>query len=374
MSTPLLSADAVVHLPATPLMPARPVRPAGHALHVATFLDHLALGEAGQCALSGLSMLTQLRHLMWRSQALGDGLRQHLGVRPGDRVLLALDDDLTVCLLLWALAREGVWCVVAPRAHDASTWQALGQVVQPRACVTTPAQLAHAQGLSTPGLVLWSDEALLEATFKRRLGAWYQQRSTPPAACAIDGVLGLHLAPDGDGGWWPMSISHRNVLASLGQCEAALGTRGALHAQSHWWQGLLGRGMLWPRPWGWPRQPVAWTARRAPWWAPARVGLPVACRVSAGAGSAWRALPSTDVRILGPACEGGGAGEICVKGPQVPAQVWQQPQANAALYTVEGHLRTGVMGRIDAQGLLHLSDANPHEMHAIADLSCDAFT
>lgn len=343
-------------------------------MHVASFLDHLALGEAGQCALVGLSLTTQLRQLMWRSQALGDGLRQHLGVEPGDRVLLCVDDDLTLSLLLWALAREGVWCVCVPRTTCEATWQAWARSVQPRAWVGSSALVPAAQALVHMGCGLWADEDLLEATFQRRLGAWYPQRTWPPTACAVDGVLGLHMVPDSAGPGWPMVISHRNVLASLGQCEAALGTRAGLHAQSHWWQGLLGRGMQWPRPCHLPHQAVAWTPRRAPWWTPSRVGLPVACRVSPEAGSAWRALPSTDVRILGPVGEGASVGEVCVKGPQVPAQVWRQPQANAHLYTVEGHLRTGVMGRIDAEGLLHLCDAPAHEVRAMPAIACDTFT
>lgn len=367
-------------LPHPTAMPPRPGHAhAGRSAHLASFMDHLALSEAGQRTLVGLSMRTQLRQLMWRSLALGDGLRHHLGVQAGDRVLLCVDDDLTLCLLLWALAREGVWCVCVPRTRCDATWQALALSVRPRAWVGAGALLPAAKGLARMGCALWTDDDLLEATFRRRLGAWYPMRTAPPVSSAVDGVLGLHLVPDEAGPWWPMVITHRNVLASLGQCEAALGTRTALHTQSLWWQGLLGRGMQWPWPGHLPHRPVAWTPRRAPWWTPTRVGLPVACRVSPHAGSAWRALPATDLRILGPASEGASVGEVCVKGPQVPAQVWNAPQANAHLYTVEGHLRTGVMGRIDAQGLLHLMEAGTprpsvNEGRSMSGFECDVFT
>ena len=84
--------------------------------------------------------------------------------------------------------------------------------------------------------------------------------------------------------------------------------------------------------------------------------LPGAVRL----GSVGRPLPQTEVeirdiadhhRVLGT----GEHGEVCVRGPQVMAGYWQRPQETAEV-TVDGLLRTGDVGYIDADGYLTLVD------------------
>ena len=84
--------------------------------------------------------------------------------------------------------------------------------------------------------------------------------------------------------------------------------------------------------------------------------LPGAVRL----GSVGRPLPQTEVeirdiadhhRVLGT----GEHGEVCVRGPQVMAGYWQRPQETAEV-TVDGFLRTGDVGYIDADGYLTLVD------------------
>ena len=64
-------------------------------------------------------------------------------------------------------------------------------------------------------------------------------------------------------------------------------------------------------------------------------------------------LPATEVAILDERGEGlarGELGEICVRGPQVMSGYWNAPQESAQAFTAEGWLRTGDLGRMDAQG------------------------
>ncbi|KKI40185.1 long-chain fatty acid--CoA ligase [Burkholderia vietnamiensis] len=70
-------------------------------------------------------------------------------------------------------------------------------------------------------------------------------------------------------------------------------------------------------------------------------------------------LPSTDVRLLDDENREvaiGGAGEICVRGPQVMGGYWQKPEANAAAFTEDGYFRTGDIGVFDAAGFLKIVD------------------
>ena len=92
-------------------------------------------------------------------------------------------------------------------------------------------------------------------------------------------------------------------------------------------------------------------------------------------------LPSTDIQLLdedGKEVGIGEAGEICVKGPQVMAGYWQQPQANAAAFTADGYFRTGDVGVFDQAGFLKIVDRKkdmvivsgfnvyPNEIEAVA--------
>jgi long-chain acyl-CoA synthetase len=80
---------------------------------------------------------------------------------------------------------------------------------------------------------------------------------------------------------------------------------------------------------------------------------------SAFNGSVGVPLPSTDITIRGEAGEvlpQGQVGEICIAGPQVMSGYWQNPQASAETFWPDGSLRTGDVGRIDADGFIHIVD------------------
>jgi long-chain acyl-CoA synthetase len=64
-------------------------------------------------------------------------------------------------------------------------------------------------------------------------------------------------------------------------------------------------------------------------------------------------LPSTDVCIMsddGVELPVGEIGEICVRGPQVMRGYWNAPLETAQAFNADAWLRTGDIGRIDAQG------------------------
>ena len=63
-------------------------------------------------------------------------------------------------------------------------------------------------------------------------------------------------------------------------------------------------------------------------------------------------LPGVELR-LAPAV--GGAEEIQVRGPNVIAGYLDDPEADALAYTSDGWFRTGDLGRLDADGYLHIS-------------------
>jgi long-chain acyl-CoA synthetase len=52
----------------------------------------------------------------------------------------------------------------------------------------------------------------------------------------------------------------------------------------------------------------------------------------------------------------GEAGEICVRGPQVMQGYWQRPDETKLVLGVDGWLRTGDIGALDAQGFLRILD------------------
>jgi long-chain acyl-CoA synthetase len=76
-------------------------------------------------------------------------------------------------------------------------------------------------------------------------------------------------------------------------------------------------------------------------------------------GSVGVPFPSTEVAIFdegGKALEAGEVGEICARGPQVMAGYWQRPDETAQVMFGDGWLRTGDVGRLDADGYLFIED------------------
>jgi len=80
-------------------------------------------------------------------------------------------------------------------------------------------------------------------------------------------------------------------------------------------------------------------------------------------GSIGFPFPYTDVRILDCDAEGrirrvcgvDEAGEICVRNPGVHADVYSQPERNRGVLAEGGYLRTGDLGRIDADGYIWIT-------------------
>lgn len=71
-------------------------------------------------------------------------------------------------------------------------------------------------------------------------------------------------------------------------------------------------------------------------------------------------FPGTQIEIRDPDNPGtilplGENGEVCVRGPQVMAGYWKRPEETAQVF-VEGALRTGDIGHLDADGYLYLVD------------------
>ena len=64
------------------------------------------------------------------------------------------------------------------------------------------------------------------------------------------------------------------------------------------------------------------------------------------------ALPGVQLRIAEPDAQGIGGVEVA--GPNVFAGYWRRPELNATEFTPDGFFRTGDLGRIDAEGYLHL--------------------
>ncbi|MER2508400.1 MAG: acyl-CoA synthetase [Amaricoccus sp.] len=80
-------------------------------------------------------------------------------------------------------------------------------------------------------------------------------------------------------------------------------------------------------------------------------------------GSVGLPFAYTDLRIL--RCDGAGrvtkvcgvdeSGEICVRGPGVNTDVYADPEKNRGMLTEDGFLRTGDLGRLDADGYLWIT-------------------
>jgi acyl-CoA synthetase (AMP-forming)/AMP-acid ligase II len=70
-------------------------------------------------------------------------------------------------------------------------------------------------------------------------------------------------------------------------------------------------------------------------------------------------LPSIDVAIKdddGRSVSAGESGEICIRGPNVTAGYYQQPEENAKAFTPDGYLRTGDIGVMDPTGYTRIVD------------------
>ncbi|MGI4858895.1 MAG: long-chain-fatty-acid--CoA ligase [Janthinobacterium lividum] len=80
---------------------------------------------------------------------------------------------------------------------------------------------------------------------------------------------------------------------------------------------------------------------------------------TAYSGSVGLPMPSTEVSIRdesGKTLPTGETGEVCIRGPQVMAGYWQRPDETDKVMTADGFLRSGDIGRFDAQGNLKLVD------------------
>lgn len=70
-------------------------------------------------------------------------------------------------------------------------------------------------------------------------------------------------------------------------------------------------------------------------------------------------VPSTEISIRdddGREVAQGEAGEICIRGPQVMAGYWNQPEATAAAMTADGFFKSGDLGIMDDKGYVRLVD------------------
>jgi acyl-CoA synthetase (AMP-forming)/AMP-acid ligase II len=87
-----------------------------------------------------------------------------------------------------------------------------------------------------------------------------------------------------------------------------------------------------------------------------------AARRGAGSvpGSVGTLLPSTELRVVDPVTGGdlgaGVDGELLVRGPQVMAGYLNAPDATAEMLSPDGWLRTGDLGRVDADGNVFVLD------------------
>lgn len=76
-------------------------------------------------------------------------------------------------------------------------------------------------------------------------------------------------------------------------------------------------------------------------------------------GSIGLPMPSTWIDIRrddGTSCAPGEVGEICIRGPQVMAGYWQQPEETAKAMTPDGYFRSGDMGFMDGEGYTRIVD------------------
>lgn len=80
-------------------------------------------------------------------------------------------------------------------------------------------------------------------------------------------------------------------------------------------------------------------------------------------GSVGLPFPYTEVRIrdcdgeggVRRECATGEVGEICVRNPGVGPEIYTDPQRNHGVLTADGYLRTGDLGRVDAEGYIWIT-------------------
>ena len=78
-------------------------------------------------------------------------------------------------------------------------------------------------------------------------------------------------------------------------------------------------------------------------------------------GSCGLPMPGLDMRFIAldtpdTYAAPGEKGEICVRGPNVMAGYWHQPDATAEAFNADGYLRTGDVGFMDADGFVYIVD------------------
>ncbi|TGB00067.1 fatty acid--CoA ligase family protein [Streptomyces palmae] len=81
--------------------------------------------------------------------------------------------------------------------------------------------------------------------------------------------------------------------------------------------------------------------------------------VEAVAGTSGRAIPGTEVRVVGPdgrELPPGSPGEVLVRGYHVMSGYFEDPAATARVLTPDGWLRTGDIGVLDGSGRLRITD------------------
>jgi long-chain acyl-CoA synthetase len=64
-------------------------------------------------------------------------------------------------------------------------------------------------------------------------------------------------------------------------------------------------------------------------------------------------IPYMEMKILDP--DETGIGEVCVKGPMVMQGYYEMPEETRAMFTDDGWLKTGDLGRLDSEGYLYLA-------------------
>ncbi|WP_301546833.1 long-chain fatty acid--CoA ligase [Gordonia sp. X0973] len=87
------------------------------------------------------------------------------------------------------------------------------------------------------------------------------------------------------------------------------------------------------------------------------IGIEESAAKIGSAGS--KVLPLSEVRLVDAANNEvavGESGEVCVRGPQVMAGYWHNPEATAAVIDDEGWFHTGDVGREDADGYVYIVD------------------